>query len=196
MTTYIPQLTLPESVFSSLPASILLPITLGSAVGWSTRLPRTYLSLRQPPLRPPPQVFGPVWTILYGLMGYAAHRAYRLGTSPLNLPSTISAARQGTTLYTIQLGLNLLWMPLFFGWNRPILATVDVLALLGVNSYLAWLWGTKVDATSGWLLAPYIAWLGFASYLSAGTGYLNNWDLSGAYKTADGETKKGKGKRT
>lgn len=193
MTTYIPQLTLPESIFSSFPASILLPITLGSAVGWSTRpkqVPRTYLSLNQPPLRPPPQVFGPVWTLLYGLMGYASHRAYSIGTSPLNLPGIISAARQGTTLYTIQLGLNLLWMPLFFGWNRPILATADVLALVGVNGYLAWLWGTKVDATAGWLLVPYVAWLSFATYLSAGTGYLNNWDLSGAYEKADGETKK------
>lgn len=81
-------------------------------------------------------------------------------------------------------------MPLFFGWNRPILATADVLALVGVNGYLAWLWGTKVDATAGWLLAPYVAWLSFATYLSAGTGYLNNWDLSGAYEKADGETKK------
>ncbi|KAK4202255.1 putative translocator protein [Triangularia verruculosa] len=193
MTTYIPQLTLPEAVFSSLPVSIILPIGLGSAVGWSTRpkqVPRTYLALKQPPLRPPASVFGPVWTVLYGLMGYAAHRAHRIGTSPLSLPSTISAARHGTTLYTIQLGLNFLWMPLFFGWNRPILATADIVALLGVNGYLAWLWGTKVDAISGWLLTPYVAWLGFATYLSAGTGYLNNWDLSGAYRTADEEKRR------
>lgn len=69
-------------------------------------------------------------------------------------------------------------MPLFYGLNQPVLATLDAAALLGINGYLAWLWGTKVDALSGWLLAPYVAWLGFATYLSFGTGYLNNWDLS------------------
>lgn len=69
-------------------------------------------------------------------------------------------------------------MPLFFGLGRPILATVDIVSLVGVNAYLAYLWGGSVDATSGWLLVPYIAWLGFASYLSAGVGYLNGWDLS------------------
>jgi benzodiazapine receptor len=69
-------------------------------------------------------------------------------------------------------------MPLFYGFNQPILATVDAAALFGINSYLAWLWGTKVDEVAGWLLVPYVGWLGFATYLSFGTGYLNDWDLS------------------
>ncbi|KAK4454625.1 translocator protein [Podospora aff. communis PSN243] len=111
-------------------------------------------------------------------MGYAAYRATFLGTSPLSLPSTIAAAKHGATLYTIQLGLNLAWMPLFFGLRRPIEATIDCAALLGVNAYLAYLWGTQVDEMAGWLMVPYVAWLSFATYLSAGTGYLNGWDLS------------------
>ncbi|KAL2184142.1 hypothetical protein L209DRAFT_484489 [Thermothelomyces heterothallicus CBS 203.75] len=89
MTTYIPSLTLPDAVFNNVPASILLPIALGSAVGYATR-PATNrqesLALNQPPLRPPAAVFPPVWTTLYGLMGYAAHRAFSLGTSPFNSP--------------------------------------------------------------------------------------------------------------
>lgn len=103
--------------------------------------------------------------------------------------STISAARHSSTLYTLQLALNLCWMPLFFGLNRPILATADVATLLGINGYLAWLWGTKVDQTAGWLMVPYVAWLGFATYLSAGTGYLNGWDLDveKKAKTANGK---------
>ena len=52
-----------------------------------------------------------------------------------------------------------------------------VAALLGINLYLAYLWGTVLDKTAGLLLVPYVSWLGFATYLSAGTGYLNNWDL-------------------
>ncbi|AEO53575.1 hypothetical protein MYCTH_98992 [Thermothelomyces thermophilus ATCC 42464] len=205
MTTYIPSLTLPDAVFNNVPASILLPIALGSAVGYATRRmdmrppPRCFphvmtesLTLNQPPLRPPAAVFPPVWTTLYGLMGYAAHRAFSLGTSPFNSPGTVSAARHGATLYTIQLGINLAWMPLFYGLNRPVLATIDVATLFGINSYLAWLWATKVDNLSGWLLAPYVAWLGFATYLSFGTGYLNNWDLS---PTSAARAGKGEGKK-
>ena len=45
---------------------------------------KTYLALKQPPLRPPPWVFGPMWTTLYGLMGYAAYRAWYTGSASVN----------------------------------------------------------------------------------------------------------------
>jgi len=137
---------------------------------------KTYIALKQPPLRPPPQVFGPVWTTLYGLMGYSAYRAWIVGSSSLN-PVTRDLTAHGATLYTIQLALNFAWMPLFFHFKRPILASVDIVALTGVTGYLTYIWG-QVDRTSGWLLAPYLGWLGFASYLCLGVGYLNNWDMS------------------
>lgn len=107
--------------------------------------------------------------------------------------------QQGATLYTIQLGLNLIWMPLFFAWKRPIEASVDIVSLTGVVGYLAYIWG-QVDEKAGWALAPYLAWLGFANYLCigeskqlqriellliltiSGAGYLNNWDFSGKEK--------------
>ncbi|KAK4105562.1 TspO/MBR-related protein [Parathielavia hyrcaniae] len=196
MTTYIPSLTMPEAVFNSLPTSVLLPIALGTAVGFSTKPAtnhRESMALKQPPLRPPAGVFAPVWTTLYGIMGYAAYRAINIGTLPLNSTETILAAREGATLYTIQLGLNLAWMPLFYGLNRPVLATMDAAALFGINAYLAWLWGTKVDSVAGWLLAPYVAWLGFATYLSFGTGYLNDWDLM---RPTLGGGGRGEGKKT
>lgn len=43
---------------------------------------------------------------------------------------------------------------------------------------MAYVWG-QVDAVAGWALVPYLGWLGFATYLSAGVGYLNGWDTSG-----------------
>src|SRR3569833_1259042 len=137
---------------------------------------KTYLAIKQPPLRPPPSVFGPVWTVLYGLMGYAAYRGVHYGMSPLSSVEHIRMAKHGATLYTIQLGLNLIWMPLFFTLRRPVEATVDIAALLGINAYLTYLWGS-VDSVAGWCMAPYLGWLGFATYLSAGAGYLNNWDI-------------------
>lgn len=67
-------------------------------------------------------------------------------------------------------------MPLFFVAKRPIEATVDIVALTGVTGYLTYIWG-KVDNIAGLALAPYLAYLGFATYLSAGVGYLNDWDI-------------------
>ncbi|KAF1959084.1 TspO/MBR-related protein [Byssothecium circinans] len=143
---------------------------------------KTYRALRQPPFNPPAWLFGPAWTTLYAIMGYTAHRAWATGANSLN-PSTVALAKHGATLYTVQLGLNLAWMPLFFGMNRPIAAAVDILALGGTVGYLAYVWG-QVDETCAWLLAPYLGWLTFATYLNIGVGYLNDWDLTSAKKRA------------
>ncbi|KAL8678165.1 MAG: hypothetical protein Q9186_005456 [Xanthomendoza sp. 1 TL-2023] len=179
MTTHIPSMTLPEAIFSNPAAAILLPVGLGCAVGFSVSpksTQKTYLALKQPPYRPPPQVFGPTWTSLYALMGYAAYRAWTTGTASLN-PTTVNLTKQGATLFTIQLGLNLIWMPLFFGLKRPIEATADIIALTGVTGYLTYVW-SQVDSVAAWCMVPYLGWLGFATYLSAGTGYLNDWNLA------------------
>jgi len=92
-------------------------------------------------------------------------------------PRMVEMTRHGATLYTIQLGLNLIWMPLFFKYKRPVAATVDIVALTGITAYMTYLWG-QVDEVAGYFLAPYLAWLGFATYLCVGAGYLNDWDFS------------------
>ncbi|MCJ1351896.1 MAG: hypothetical protein MMC33_001880 [Icmadophila ericetorum] len=179
MTTYIPSITIPGYVFAQPAASIFLPIVLGTSVGFAIRptdTQKTYMAIKQPPLRPPPWVFGPAWTVLYGLMGYSAYRAWTTGMASLN-PQTVELTKQGATLYTAQLALNLIWMPLFFGLKRPIEATADIVILTGVTGYLTYVWG-QVDVVAGWALVPYLGWLSFATYLSAGVGYLNNWDIS------------------
>ncbi|KAF2099474.1 TspO/MBR-related protein [Rhizodiscina lignyota] len=183
MTTYIPSLTLPAFVFEKPAAAVLLPIVLGQAVGLSARpdgSKKTYNALKQPPYAPPAHIFAPVWTVLYGSMGYAAYRAWTAGMNSFDA-NKVLLAKQGATLYTIQLGLNLLWMPLFFSLGRPIEATVDIVALTGLTGYLTYTW-SKVDKVAGWALAPYLGWLGFATYLCAGAGYLNNWDFHGKQK--------------
>ncbi|PQK11052.1 hypothetical protein BB8028_0002g13700 [Beauveria bassiana] len=180
MTTYIPSLTLPIAAFQHTATSVLLPIAFGTAVGYSTKpdkTVKTYLDMKQPPLHPPPYVFGPVWTVLYGVMGYAAHRVASAGLSALASPATVATTKHSLTVYTIQLGLNLAWMPLFFGARRPVEATADLVALLGLNGWLAYTW-SALDETAAWLQLPYLGWLAFATYLSAGAGYLNDWDMS------------------
>lgn len=104
-----------------------------------------------------------MWTALYGCMGYAAYRAWTTGMSSIN-PSVHDWTAKGASLYTLQLGLNLIWMPLFFKFKRPIEATIDIVALTAINAYLIWMW-SQVDEVAGYVMAPYVAWLGFATYL-------------------------------
>lgn len=198
--SYIPGLTLPTTFFTSAPLAILLPLGLGMGSGlisqpgaskpkttsepsagyrgtWRDPTQERYMALRQPPFRPPPWLFAPAWTTLYLLMGYASHRAWTNGMASMN-PRIVEDTRRGATLYTVQLGLNLLFMPLFFGLGRPVEALLDITALTGCVAYLARVWA-KVDEGAAWCLAPYLAWLGFATYLTAGTGYLNGWSTKG-----------------
>ncbi|TAQ89553.1 hypothetical protein B7494_g2113 [Chlorociboria aeruginascens] len=191
MTSFIPSITLPALIFQNPAASVLFPIALGTAVGFSSQPKETqksYMALKQPPYRPPPQVFAPTWTVLYGLMGFSAYRAYSVGFDPLASNTKHLLFKQGATLYSVQLALNLVWMPLFYVAKRPIEATVDIAALAGVTGYLTYVWG-QVDSLAGWALVPYLGWLGFATYLSAGTGYLNGWDFSDKVVDATPSTK-------
>lgn len=111
-------------------------------------------------------------------MGYASHRAWTLGTSPFSPPSVIATTRHASTVYSVQLALNLVWTPLFFGAKKPVAATVDILALVATNAYLTYLW-SSVDTVSACCMVPYLGWLGFATYLCVGVSYVNNWDLTG-----------------
>ena len=97
---------------------------------------------------------------------------------PAEVRPWLTFEQQGATLYTIQLGLNLIWTPLFFKFHRPIEATVDCAAILGTTAYLTYIWG-QVDEVAAWALVPYVGWLGFATYLSGATGYLNDWTFEG-----------------
>lgn len=117
-------------------------------------------------------------SIYLSLMGYAAYRVADNGLSPLNSPETIATARQAMTLYTVQLGLNLIWTPLFFVAKRPVEATVDIVTLGAANAYLTYLY-SSVDTVSAWCQVPYLGWLSFATYLCVSISHLNDWDLKG-----------------
>jgi translocator protein len=121
-------------------------------------------------------------------MGYAAYRAVDRGLSQLSTVEQIRMTKHGATLYTIQLAMNLAWMPLFFVMKRPVEATVNIVALVGINGYLTYLWGS-VDKVAALCMVPYMAWLGFATYLSAGAGYLNGWRLDDKERVNTANTK-------
>ena len=94
----------------------------------------------------------------------------RYGASHLLSVYVLNALKVGAGLYLGQLVLNYAWMPLFFHFFRPIEATMDIVALTGLVAALGHIWH-QVDETAGLIMLPYLAWLGFATYLSVRTQF-------------------------
>ena len=123
-----------------------------------------YTQLALPAWAPPTWVFGPVWTVLYLSIAIAAWLVWRVnGFGP---------ARTALTLFLAQLVFNSLWSWLFFGWHRGALAFADILLLLAliVVTLVAFF---RERTLAGWLLVPYLLWVGFASVLNLAIWQLN-----------------------
>ena len=122
-----------------------------------------YPTLHKPFFNPPDWIFGPVWTLLYGMIAIAGWRLWRTaGFAP----------RAAWTAYGVQLLLNFLWSGLFFGLHQPLWALGDI-AALWVAILLTILLFSRRDQTAGWLLVPYFAWVSFAFLLNAAIVKLN-----------------------
>lgn len=116
-----------------------------------------YDALVQPSWAPPASVFGPVWTVLYGMMAIAAWQVWREGGW--------SRQRRPLLLFLAQLVVNALWSWLFFAWRQGGMAFVDIalLWLLILATVVAFWW---VRVTAGVLLLPYLGWVSFALALN------------------------------
>lgn len=122
------------------------------------RVSEQYAAIPTPVWAPPSWVFGPVWTLLYALMGIAAWRVWKArGFSGATVP---------LILFFAQLVANALWTPLFFGADLLgwALADIVVLDLLLAATIVAF-W--RVDRLAGLLLVPYLLWVLFATALNA-----------------------------
>ena len=123
-----------------------------------------YGNLTQPGWAPPSSVLGPVWTVLYALMGIAAWLVWRTGGFRRN--------RTALTLFLVQLGSNALWSWLFFAWHRGAIAFVDIVLLwVLVLATLISFW--RVKRLAGGLLIPYLLWVSFATALNYSVWQLN-----------------------
>lgn len=116
---------------------------------------------------PPDWVFGPVWTVLYVLMGVSAWLVWR--RQDLAPHRTFVALR----LWGWQLLLNALWTPAFFGLRNPVLGLVVVVALLVLVLLTIVAFHRVRRMTAAALLVPYAAWIAYATYLNAGIVWLN-----------------------
>ena len=123
-----------------------------------------YAALAKPAWNPPGWLFGPVWTVLYVLMGVAAWMVWRRGGW--------RTQRRPLSWFVAQLVLNTLWTPLFFGCHRIDLALLDIVVLWGaIVATIAAFW--PVHRPAALLLAPYLAWVTFATVLTGTIWRLN-----------------------
>jgi tryptophan-rich sensory protein len=151
-------------------ASLILCILLCQAAGllgarWTvSEIPTWYATLRKPSFQPPNWIFGPVWTTLYLLMAIAA---WLITQSPASSLRTVAVA-----LFSVQLVLNFLWTPIFFGRHaiRWGLADIVFLWLFVAATILVF---SRIRASAAWLMSPYWAWVTFATVLNAAIVRLN-----------------------
>ena len=135
-----------------------LAVTFAAAwIGSQFQPGEWYFGLTKPALTPPAWVFGPVWTLLYIMMGVAAWMGWKR--------EGYAAAASALWLFLLQLVLNALWSYLFFGLKNPSLALVDIVALwLAILATLIAFF--RHYRLAGQLLLPYILWVSFAIYLN------------------------------
>jgi tryptophan-rich sensory protein len=116
-----------------------------------------FVALDKPSIFPPPGVFGVVWPILYTLMGLAAAMVGAAWGSRYRLPALLA--------FVLQLVINLIWSPMFFGQHEITLGLYIIVALdvaLLVTIVLFW----KVRRGAALLLVPYLGWILFATVLN------------------------------
>jgi len=124
-----------------------------------------YAGIVKPAINPPSWLFGPVWTILFALMGVAAFLIWRKGLERRDVKIALG-------IFLGQLILNTLWSVIFFGFESPGGALLEIvflwLAILATIIAFA-----RISKLAAWLLAPYILWVSFALYLNYTIWVLN-----------------------
>ena len=129
--------------------AVIIAAAIGSMASTSTGTDSWYLSLNKSELNPPSYVFGLVWPILYIFMMVSAFLAHKKIFS----------------LFTVQLFFNAIWSWLFFRFQMPLVALLDIYLLIVINIYILNLM-YKENKLAFFLFVPYVLWISFASYLN------------------------------
>ena len=143
---------------------MLLCVVGGAASGLATPPNDWYWKLSKPLWTPPPWLFGPVWTLLYLMMGVSAWLLWRRRSRP--------DGRAAITLFFIQLALNFAWTPIFFGLHALGLAFAEITVLwLAIAGTI--ILGWRVHRVAVAMMLPYLGWVSFASALNLAIWRLN-----------------------
>ena len=129
--------------------AVILAAAIGSMASTSASTDSWYLLLNKSELNPPSYVFGIVWPILYILMMISAFLAHKKVFS----------------IFIIQLFFNAAWSWLFFRFQMPLIALLDIYLLIAINIYILNLM-YKENKLAFFLFIPYVVWISFASYLN------------------------------
>lgn len=127
-------------------------------------IPVWYQTLAKPSWTPPSWLFAPVWTALYSMMGTAAWLVWR--------PRGWTGASLALGLFVSQLALNVAWSGLFFKLRMPGLAFVEIVVLWLAIAATIWSFA-RHSVPAAWLLAPYLAWVTFATALNLSIWRMN-----------------------
>lgn len=127
-------------------------------------IPTWYAGLVKPALNPPAWVFGPVWTLLYAMMGVALFLVWRSARS--------KGKGMAYAFFGVQLALNTLWSIIFFGWHMTGAAFAEIMFLwLAIVATIISF--HRISRTATLLLVPYLLWVSFAAYLNFSLWQLN-----------------------
>ena len=138
--------------------ALTFAVSLAGSAVTLPKIPVWYAALAKPSFTPPDWLFGPVWTILYILMAVAVWRVGGAIRSP--------ARHLATILFCIQLALNAIWSPVFFGLEAPLAGLYVIVALdIFVGATLIAFW--RLDRLAGIMFVPYLAWVCYATALNA-----------------------------
>jgi translocator protein len=124
-----------------------------------------YVTLNKPFFNPPGWLFGPVWIILYLLIGISLYIIW-------NKKINTKTKQVALIIFFIQLILNTIWSILFFGLKSPLLAFLDIIFLWFAIIFTMYFFN-KISKTATYLLIPYILWVSFAMILNFSIYYLN-----------------------
>lgn len=125
-----------------------------------------YPSLIKPSFNPPNWIFGPVWSMLYIMMGVAAGLVWD------RMEYEKETLKNALIIFAIQLTLNALWSYLFFGLRNPMVAGIEII-LLWLMIFETYTQFVKINKIAGYLLLPYLAWVSFATVLNGSIWWLN-----------------------
>ena len=145
----------------------MLPLIVGGVSGFFTAgsIEGWYITLNKPWFNPPNWIFGPVWTLLYLMMGVAFFLIWK-SDAPAD------TKKIAMTVYFVQLAFNFAWSLIFFYMEQPGWALVDILILWAAIFYTIIAFG-KISSGVAWLLVPYISWVSFATVLNFAIWKLN-----------------------
>jgi benzodiazapine receptor len=155
-----------KTTVAKLFVSLILPLGIGFVAGIFTAeaIPEWYATLQRPSFNPPNWLFGPVWTILYLVMGISLFMIWKEEKSKeRNL--AISA-------FMFQLLLNFGWSFIFFYFNKIGLACIEII-LLWLSIVIMLVWFYKIKPMAAYINIPYLVWVTFASVLNGAYYFLN-----------------------